>query len=142
MVRSMAVNSAANMTLVRHIYLYLGYTISIGSYIVGLSARVIYPAKGEMDAEMIMPYLSQDLFHPLFSGFLLAALFASTISTADSQILVCSSSFIGEGSSKKKYLLLKMSSYMLFLVTPGGEALLAIHANKWLFTSVNAQMYL
>ena len=96
MVRSMAVNSANNMSLVRKIYLYLGYTMSIGSFIVGLSARIIYPTKGDMDTEMIMPYLSQELFHPIFCGFLLAALFASTISTADSQLLVCASAFINE----------------------------------------------
>ncbi|MBC61251.1 MAG: sodium:proline symporter [Zetaproteobacteria bacterium] len=117
MVRSMALDSVANMAKVRTIYLYLGYTMSLGSYLLGLAARVLYPELGSLEAEMIMPQITQDLFHPIFSGCLLAALFASAVSTADSQILVCSSAFLIRHSSKNNYLKLKLATFITILFT-------------------------
>ncbi len=119
MVRSMALDQATNMALVRRIYLYLGYTMSLGSYIVGLSARIIFSSETPISAEMIMPQLTQLLFHPLLAGVLLAALFASAISTADSQVLVCSSAFLTRKNShsKKHYYILKGCTCLTVLFT-------------------------
>ena len=127
MVRSMAIDHASNMQLVRRIYLYLGYTMSIGGYLVGLAARVIFPTRARFPPEMIMPELTQVLFHPVLAGFLLAALFASTISTADSQILVCASAFLGRPSNqaRRNYLRLKLATTVTILLT----LTIALHSN-------------
>lgn len=119
MVRSMAVDSVKHMAHVRKIYLYLGYSMSLGSYLIGLAARIIIPLKEKIDAEMIMPYLAEQMFHPIFAGFLLAALLASTISTADSQILVCSSAFLSKDFMKKNdnYLILKLLTLFTIVFT-------------------------
>ena len=117
-VRSMAINNSQNMELVRKIYLYLGYSLSLGSIMVGLAARVLYPDTSLLDSEMIMPTLTQDIFHPVFAGFLLAAVFASTISTADSNLGLCfvffSQSFL---QSKKSYLYVKLATILTVIFT-------------------------
>ena len=86
--------------------------MSLGGYLVGLGARIIYPQTGLMEAEMIMPRLAEQLFHPALAGLLLASLFASTVSTADSQILVCASSLVGDVFTrlKRSYTSLKVST--------------------------------
>jgi Na+/proline symporter len=48
------------------------------------------------DPETIFIYLSQVLFHPLISGFLLGAILAAIMSTISSQLLVTSSSLTGD----------------------------------------------
>lgn len=64
---------------------------------VGLYARAILPGLGETvvpgyanPAEMALPLLSMELLSDIFVGIALAGLFAATVSTADSQIILCS----------------------------------------------------
>ncbi|MDB9786865.1 sodium/proline symporter, partial [Bacteriovoracaceae bacterium] len=96
MIRSMTLNKPQNMKLVRRIYLFLGYSISFAGAFVGLAARALYPLREGFDSEQIMPTIAAEYFHPVAAGLLLAALFAATISTADSQILVCSSALTND----------------------------------------------
>lgn len=66
----------------------------LGALMVGLSG-VAYVYKNGMelaDPETIFLVFSQILFHPLVSGFLLAAILAAIMSTISSQLLVVSSS--------------------------------------------------
>lgn len=58
--------------------------------IIGMIGAVIYP--GLADGETIFITMVQDLFPPIITGILLTAILAAIMSTADSQLLVSSSS--------------------------------------------------
>lgn len=66
----------------------------IGALMVGLSGVAFIHKQGMTldDPETIFLVFSQILFHPLVSGFLLAAILAAIMSTISSQLLVVSSS--------------------------------------------------
>lgn len=112
MVRTMAIKDPKELQFVGRIYVYLGYTMSFCAFFVGLAARALYPNAMIQDPEMVMPYITMELFHPVFAGCLLAAVFASTLSTADSQILVCASAFFDRASleTSRNYGRLKLAT--------------------------------
>lgn len=58
---------------------------------VGLLSRLLLPEVNSFDAELALPTMAQDLLHPWLVGLILAAIFAATMSTADSLVLTCSS---------------------------------------------------
>jgi sodium/proline symporter len=64
--------------------------------IVGIGYNALSPLEGvsgvDGNSERIFLALSSALFHPLFGGFVLAAVLAAVMSTADSQLLVLTSS--------------------------------------------------
>ena len=64
--------------------------------LVGIGYNTITPLEGvagpDGNSERIFLALTTALFHPLFSGFVLAAVLAAVMSTADSQLLVLTSS--------------------------------------------------
>ncbi|QEN06271.1 sodium/proline symporter PutP [Thiospirochaeta perfilievii] len=67
------------------------FSITIG--LIGIGYNAIIPLDGVAEnSERIFLALSTALFHPLFSGFVLAAVLAAVMSTADSQLLVLTSS--------------------------------------------------
>lgn len=80
--------------------------------IIGIGYNAINPLEGVSGAngnsERIFLALSTTLFHPIFSGFVLAAVLAAVMSTADSQLLVLTSSltedipFIAKLNEQKK----------------------------------------
>ena len=69
-------------------------SISIG--LIGIGYNAIAPLAGvagpDGNKERIFLALTSALFHPVFSGFILAAVLAAVMSTADSQLLVLTSS--------------------------------------------------
>lgn len=67
----------------------LFYALTIS---VGLLSRLLIPATDQFDAELALPTLASQLMPDLFTGLMLAALFAATMSTVDSLILSCSAS--------------------------------------------------
>lgn len=61
--------------------------------IIGIGYNVSTPLEGVAEnSERVFLALTTALFHPLFSGFVLAAVLAAVMSTADSQLLVLTSS--------------------------------------------------
>ncbi|MBI9104241.1 MAG: sodium/proline symporter PutP [Spirochaetales bacterium] len=80
--------------------------------IIGIGYNSLYPMAGVAgdggNSERIFLALTTALFHPVFGGFVLAAVLAAVMSTADSQLLVLSSSLtedipmIEKMSDKKK----------------------------------------
>ncbi len=61
--------------------------------IIGIGYNVSAPLEGVAEnSERVFLALTTALFHPLFSGFVLAAVLAAVMSTADSQLLVLTSS--------------------------------------------------
>lgn len=101
MIRFMAVDSSTHMNRTR-IYYYSWYTLfSILTIGVGLCARLILPESG-FDAELALPLISKELFPSILIGVVLAGIFSATMSTADSQILSCSSAFTRDILPKEK----------------------------------------
>jgi len=91
--RFMAIHSSAAVPQARRIA--VGWTMLTlaGAILVGLAGidGLTHPLTG-VDSEKVFIRLVGLLFHPLVAGFLLAAILAAIMSTADSQLLVASSS--------------------------------------------------
>ena len=65
-----------------------------GALLVGLAGiPLMAPPLGDADSEKVFLLLVDALFHPIPAGICLAAVLAAIMSTADSQLLVCSSTF-------------------------------------------------
>lgn len=110
-VRFMAIRSVKDVPTARNIGMGWMILSLIGALMVGLSG-VVYTHKNGItldDPETIFLVFSQLLFHPLVSGFLLAAILAAIMSTISSQLLVASSS-------------LTRDTYKLFLDKEASEA--------------------
>src|SRR5690606_37918568 len=91
MVRMMAVRRPQDLKISRHIYCLCNGALSTFSITAALCCRVLLPATEAFDPELALPMLSLELLPAVLVGLLIAGLFASTMSTADSQVLVCSS---------------------------------------------------
>lgn len=93
-VRFMAVKSIPAVRTARNIGMtWMGVAL-IGALGVGIAGRAYAERNGIVveDPETIFIVLANLLFHPLITGFLLAALLAAIMSTISSQLLVASSS--------------------------------------------------
>ncbi|BFL86295.1 hypothetical protein LFREDSHE_47450 [Shewanella baltica] len=93
-VRFMAIRSVADIKTARHIGMGWMTVTIVGALATGL-VGIAYANKFGMkltDPETIFIVFSELLFHPIISGFLLAAILAAIMSTISSQLLVSSSS--------------------------------------------------
>jgi SSS family solute:Na+ symporter len=93
-VRFMAIRSVGDIKTARRIGMSWMTVTIMGALATGL-VGIAYANKFEMslkDPETIFIVFSELLFHPLISGFLLAAILAAIMSTISSQLLVSSSS--------------------------------------------------
>ena len=90
-VRAMAVKSENGIPTMRRIYFSWYIIFSVFTMLVGLYARIHLDGI-DFDAETALPLLAGDHLPPILVGMILAAMFAATISTADSQVLACSAS--------------------------------------------------
>ncbi|MCL1623224.1 sodium/proline symporter PutP [Moraxella sp. Tifton1] len=126
-VRFMAIRSVKDVPVATAIGMSWMIVSLIGALMVGLSG-VAYIAKTGMslnDPETIFLVFSQVLFHPLISGFLLAAILAAIMSTISSQLLVVSSSltrdvyklfFDKEASESRQVLVGRLSVVLVAIV--------------------------
>lgn len=97
-VRFMAIRSVKDIPVARRIGMSWMIVSIIGAMATGLTGLAYVTKTGTnlKDAETIFIHLSQVLFHPLITGFLLAAILAAIMSTISSQLLVTSSSLTGD----------------------------------------------
>lgn len=97
-VRFMAIRSVKDIPVARRIGMSWMIVSIIGALATGLTGLAYVSKTGTnlKDAETIFIHLSQVLFHPLITGFLLAAILAAIMSTISSQLLVTSSSLTGD----------------------------------------------
>ena len=68
-----------------------------GALFIGLAGRVYFPDAAmlpDADPEKLYPLLASHHLHPVFFGVVVASIFAAIISTADSQLLVSTSSVV------------------------------------------------
>ena len=93
-VRFMALRSVAEVPVARRIGMAWMGVCLLGALGVGLAGRAYMERNGMVleDPETVFIVLADLLFHPLVTGFLLAALLAAIMSTVSSQLLVASSS--------------------------------------------------
>ena len=93
-VRFMAIRTIPEVATARNIGLGWMFICLLGSLGIGLAGRAYADRNGIVvdDPETIFIVLADLLFHPLVTGFLLAALLAAIMSTISSQLLVSSSS--------------------------------------------------
>ncbi|MBP2257592.1 sodium/proline symporter [Virgibacillus alimentarius] len=64
----------------------------IGAFLIGLAAIAMYDQGSFADVETILPVMIMDLMPPWIAGLLLAGILAAIITTANSQLLVVTSS--------------------------------------------------
>lgn len=76
-------------SIVAIIWTILAYS---GAFLIGITALTLYQDHSFVDVETILPYMALDLLPPWIAGILLAGILAAIISTADSQLLVITSS--------------------------------------------------
>ena len=95
MARFKAIQSPMQLILARRIAVTWTGICMLGALLVGL-AGVVYTQRLGVpldDPEAIFMLMVNTLFHPVIAGVLLAAILAAVMSTADSQLLVCSTAF-------------------------------------------------
>lgn len=91
-IRFMTLDKVENVNRMR-VYYYLWFTIAfLATVAVGLLTRLFIPEIDGFDAELALPTMANNLLPQFLVGMVLAAMFAATMSTADSLILACSAS--------------------------------------------------
>lgn len=89
-IRFMSLDKLENINQLR-IYYYSWYIFFYGAtIIVGLLARIILPDIQQFDPELALPTMAKLLLPDILIGLILAAMFAATMSTADSLVIACS----------------------------------------------------
>ena len=146
-VRFMAIRSVKDLPTARRIGMTWMIVAICGAMATGFSGIVYVKSTGIAlaDPETIFILLSQVLFSPLISGFLLAAILAAIMSTISSQLLVTSSSltedfyktFLHQDASDKQQVLVGRISVFLvamvaiYLAYDRNSSILNLVSNAW-----------
>lgn len=101
-VRSMLIRDLKSFKLAEKVYFSYYIIFCAAMFLVALSARVILPDLINSDPEMALLELSKSQLPNYLIGLILAGVFSSTISTADSQILSCTASITQDLFTKFK----------------------------------------
>lgn len=148
-VRFMAIRTVRDIAVARWIGMSWMIVAVVGAVLVGYMG-VAYVQENNLqetltDPETIFILLSQVLFHPLISGFLLAAILAAIMSTISSQLLVSSSSltedlyktFARRNASQKELVLvgrvatILVSLVAIMLAFDRSSNILSLVSNAW-----------
>ncbi len=146
-VRFMAVRSVADVSTARNIGMGWMFVTLVGALAMGLTG-LAYATQNNIaveDAETIFMILADLLFHPLITGFLLAAILAAIMSTISSQLLVSSSSltedfyklFVRRDASQKELVtvgrlsVLAVALVAIFLAYNPENSVLGLVSNAW-----------
>ncbi|QDP20231.1 sodium/proline symporter PutP [Sphingomonas xanthus] len=146
-VRFMAVRSIGDVPAMRKIGMSWMIVALVGSVATGFVGLAYATRNGITvdDPETIFILLSQLLFHPLITGFLLAALLAAIMSTISSQLLVSSSSltedfyriYLRRGASQRELVTVGRASVVavalvaIWLAYHPDSNILGLVANAW-----------
>ena len=105
-----------------------------GMLLAGWCGRVLFPQLG--NSEQVLFTLTMDLFPPVISGVITAAILSAIMSTADSQLLVAASSLSYDlkhgGDARQEMLYSRLAVVAICVVS----ALLAMFAPEAIFTRV------
>ncbi len=139
--RFMAIKSSAEVPKASLIAVSWTAITLFGSVFVGMLA-LIYLNKVPNDSESVFMLMINTTFHPLVAGILLAAILAAIMSTADSQLLVCSSTIAedfyralyNENVGQEKLVLIGRVSVVLIAVI---AAVIALNPDSKVLTMVS-----
>jgi sodium/proline symporter len=92
--RFMAINATKNIKVSRRIAYIWAVPAFAGAVMIGLVGLTYYGAGAFEDSEAIMPALANDLLPSWLAGIFISGAIAAMMSTADSQLLVITSSVI------------------------------------------------
>jgi sodium/proline symporter len=128
----MATAKPSDIKKIRYYY-YSWYVIFYALILAtGLAARILIPMNGVFDPELAMPSLAQQILPDALIGFVLAGLFAATMSTADSQIITCSAAISNDLFTKRhpSFLMIKATTVLVTIFS----ALIAITDQQSVFS--------
>ena len=138
MIRVMAIDSGEHIAQARRIYFTWYVAFAVAAILVGLCCRVLLPAGDAFDSELALLRLSQQMLPGVLVGFILAGLFAATISTADSQILSCSAALTqdlfphwGESYTHTKAGTLIITGVVVGIVMLGNQSVFQLVVLSW-----------
>lgn len=135
--RYMALRTGPKNSLKASLY-FIGFSIIFTSFLtlVSLAIRTQFEVV-TFDPEISLLRFSGATFSNAFLGLILAGLFSSTISTADSQILVCAAAltrnFFPKRFRKKHPLLCNKTAVVLIAIAVG---ILSLYENQTVFSTV------
>lgn len=123
------------------LYYYGWFTLFYGAtIIVGLLSRIAFPESADFDAELALPTMAQLVLPEVLVGLVLAALFAATLSTADSLILSCSAAvtrdFVQHEGKMHALWVAKLTTatvlgIAVFVALTGAESVFALVLDAW-----------
>jgi SSS family transporter len=123
------------------LYYYGWFTLFYGATIAaGLLSRIAFPENQDFDAELALPTMALQVMPEAMVGLVLAALFAATLSTADSLILSCSASvtrdFNGQPGRLHSLWAAKLTTATLLgiavtIALTGAESVFALVLDAW-----------
>ena len=138
MIRPMTIDSSDHIGHARRIYITYYSLFAAAAIGVGLAARVLLPVVEAFDPELGLPRLAQLLLPDVMVGFILAGIFAATISTADSLILACSAALTqdlvprwGASYAKAKLGTLLVTAAVVLFVFSGGQSVFDLVVLSW-----------
>ena len=119
-VRAMTINDVKGITTMRRVYFSWYILFSIFTMLVGLYARLYFETLEsiDFDKETALPMLAAAHLSQFWVGLILAALFAASMSTADSQVLASSASLTQDVIPKyqKSYFASKIATLSVVLL--------------------------
>ena len=140
--RFMAIKSADQIKISRRIAIAWVIPAFSGALLIGIIGAGLFEQGMFDDIEKVMPHLANDLLPAWLAGIFVSGAIAAMMSTADSQLLVISSSIIEDffhrtlGKDVGDKLLLKGSRWITIMVGLIGFAI-AITSNKLIFSMVS-----
>jgi sodium/proline symporter len=140
--RFMSINSAEKIRVSRRIAIAWVIPAFTGALVIGLVGAGLYEQGMFDDIEKVMPHLANELLPAWLAGIFVSGAIAAMMSTADSQLLVISSSIIEDffhqtlGRDVGDASLLKASRAITILVGVTAFAI-AVTSNKLIFSMVS-----
>jgi sodium/proline symporter len=123
------------LTKARRIAIAWAVVVYSGMLLLGLCGRVLLPVL--TDPEVVFVSLTNQLFSPVVSGIMLAAVLSAIMSTADSQLLVAGSTVTNDLNlgGRDRNDLLRRSRAVIFLLS-AAAAMAALIGSKEIFSQV------
>lgn len=139
-IRFISLGDPAHINRMRYYY-YGWFTLFYGATIVvGMLSRIAFPEQADFDAELALPTMAQLVLPEPIVGLVLAALFAATLSTADSLILSCSAAvtrdFVQHPGKMHALWVAKLTTasvlgVAVFIALSGAESVFALVLDAW-----------
>ncbi|MBS0000031.1 MAG: sodium/proline symporter [Cyclobacteriaceae bacterium] len=142
LIRFMSIKNADQIRLSRRIAFIWAIPAFTGGLLIGLVGLSMYGQGYFEDVEQVMPHLANSLLPPWLAGIFISGAIAAMMSTADSQLLVISSSVMEDIYHKTlkrevaETFLLKISRGITILVGIGGF-IIALYSEKLIFSMVS-----